>query len=80
MTALSFMLLEQYRVDAVAADRSGVRRRMLAAMRTSKVHAMLECTAFAEDAVRFARQRRSRDGREKIVELFPTLRGTRRGW
>jgi hypothetical protein len=72
-------LVQGFRVDAVAAERSPVRRRMLAAMRTATLRAMLERTAFAEDAARFARQRRSRGGREKIVELFPSLRGTGSG-
>jgi hypothetical protein len=76
LTLLTFMLLEQYRVDAIAAERSVVRRRMLAQLRTSKLRAMLERDARREDAAWFARERRSDDGREKIVEFFPPLRPT----
>lgn len=71
LTVLAFMLLEQYRVDAIAAERSPVRQRMLACLRTSSLRAMLERTARAEDAAWFARQRRSDDGREKVLALFP---------
>lgn len=79
LTLLAFMLLEQYRVDATAAERSPVRRRMLASLRTSKLRAMLERDARREDAAWFTRERRSCDGREKILELFPTLRPTGSG-
>ena len=63
LTLLAFMVLEQFRVDAMATEGSPVRRRMLAAMRTSKLRAMLERDARREDAAWFARERRSRDGR-----------------
>jgi len=79
LTLLAFMLLEQYRADAIAAEHSPVRRRMVATLRTSKLRAMLERKARAEDAAWFAREHRSRDGREKVLELFPAFPRTGSG-
>jgi hypothetical protein len=46
---------------------------MLATLRTSKLAAILERRARAEDVQFVARAKRSADEREKIVELLPRL-------